>query len=443
MDMDTVGLIGCLLGFIVMGVLTYIGWNIMISSLAGALTVVVFNGLNVVTAYTELYLVGMGGFLTQYFGMMFFCALLAVLYSESGAGLTIALAVSKICLKDSYSPATRRHIVIVALILMSAILEFAGVGASQVVFVLYPIALSLYKLADIPKKYIVAGILGGCLGFANDLPGSPQPGNVIPMQILGTTSWSAPIPGIIGAVVEIIAMTVLVNILITRDIKRGGHFEPGPNDKDFEDVTARPNLIITLIPMIVLVGLFDFAQLDINLSLAITCIIASLMFMKYFPNRDIKATVTKGCLTSLPPTISICAVIGFSKVVQSTPAFDAIVNTLSTMQVSPYVLLIVTICIMCMLCGGSATGQAIAVPIIAPIVNKAGVSLAAIHRISSFAGAILDTMPYAGTVVMAHSFCDVKIKDGYPSVFMISVVATTISTCTVALICWLFPGLAV
>ena len=98
---------------------------------------------------------------------------------------------------------------------------------------------------------------------------------------------------------------------------------------------------------------------------------------------------------------------------------------------------------MCMLCGGSATGQAIAVPIVAPIVHKAGVSLAAIHRISSFAGAILDTMPYAGTVVMAHSFCDVKIKDGYPSVFMISVVATTISTCTVALICWLFPGLAV
>ena len=98
--MDAVGLIGCLLGFVVMGVLTYVGWNIMISSLAGALTVILFNGMNVVTSYTELYLVGMGGFLTQYFGMMFFCALLAAIYSESGAGLTIALAVLKICLKD-------------------------------------------------------------------------------------------------------------------------------------------------------------------------------------------------------------------------------------------------------------------------------------------------------------------------------------------------------
>ncbi|MDY4635334.1 MAG: hypothetical protein SO441_07325 [Candidatus Limivicinus sp.] len=441
--MQLLGLIGCILGFLVMGVLTYYGWNILISSLAGALTVIAFNGLELVPSYTSLYLVGMGGFFTQYFGMMFFCALLAVLYSESGAGTTIALSIASICLKEKMSPKQKRHVVIVALILISAILEFCGVGASQVVFVLYPIALSLFKIADIPKKFIVAGILGGCLGFANDLPGSPMPGNVIPMQILESTPYAAPIPGIIGAIVEIIAMSVLVNILITKDINKGHHFEYGPNDKEFEDTADRPKLLLTLIPMVILVVLFNLVNLDINVSLAITCILASLLFLRYFPNRDVKAVIGKGCITSLSPTISICAVIGFSKVVQSTPAFEEIVSMLSTMEINPYVLLIVTIAIMCMLCGGSATGQAIAVPIVAPIVKAAGIPVAAIHRVSSFAGAILDTMPYAGTVVMAHAFCDVKIKDGYPSVFIISVVATTISTTVVALVCALFPGLAV
>lgn len=441
--MDILGFAGCLLGFIIMGVLTYYGWNIMISSLAGAVTVIAFNGLNLVSSYTELYLVGMGGFLTSYFGMMLFCALVAVMYSESGAGYTIALTVSKLCLRDSLSPKQKRHVVILALIVMSALLEFAGVGASQVVFVLYPIALSLYKIADIPKKYIVAGILGGCLGFANDLPGSPQPGNVIPMQLLGTSPYAALVPGIIGAIAEIIAMTVLVNILITRDVNKGYHFEFGPNDREFEDTGSRPGLVVTLLPMVALIIFFNVVRLDINLSLAITCIIAAILFRNYFPNKDVQGVITRGCITSLPATVSICAVIGFSKVVQSTPAFGEIVNTLSTLSVNPYILLIVTVAIMCMLCGGSATGQAIAIPIIAPIVQKLGMPLAAIHRVSSFAGAILDTMPYAGTVVMAHAFCDVKIKDGYPSVFMISVVATTISTCTVALVCALFPGLCV
>lgn len=441
--MNTMSLIGCLLGFIAMGFLTYIGWNIMISSLVGAFVVVLFNGLDPTAAYVQQYLVGMGGFLTSYFGMMFFCAILAVLYSESGAGLTIALGIAKLCLKDSYSPVKRRHIVIVALILMSAVLEFAGVGATQVVFVLYPVALSLYKIADIPKKFIVAGILGGCLGFANGLPGSPMPGNVIPMQILGTSSTSAIIPGIIGAVVEVITMSVLINIMITKDINKGNHFEYGPKDKEFEDMAVRPGLLLTLIPMIVLVILFDVVKLDINISLMLTCIVASVLFFRYLPNRDIKKTISNGCITALPAVISICAVIGFATVVQSTPAFTVIVDALSNMRINPYLLLILTVCVMCMLCGGSATGQAIAVPIIAPIVNKAGLSLAAIHRISSFSGAILDTMPYAGTVVMAHEFCDVKIKDGYPSVFMISVVATGMSAAAVAIVCALFPGLAV
>ena len=85
--MDIASLIGCLLGFLVMGVLTYIGWNILISSVAGAAVVVIFAGLDPVSSYTELYLGGMGSFLTQYFGIMFFCALIAIIYSESGRDL--------------------------------------------------------------------------------------------------------------------------------------------------------------------------------------------------------------------------------------------------------------------------------------------------------------------------------------------------------------------
>ncbi len=435
-----------------MGVLTYIGWNILISSVAGAAVVVIFAGLDPVSSYTELYLGGMGSFLTQYFGIMFFCALIAIIYSESGAGLTIALGVAKLCLHESYSPARKRHIVIIALILMAALLEFAGVGASQVVFVLYPIALSLFKMADIPKKYIVAGILGGALGFANGLPGSPQPGNVIPMQILGTSSYAALVPGLIGAVSEIITMSVLVNLQITRDVKRGHHFEYGPRDTEFSDDKPRPRLIITLIPILLLVVLFNIVKMDINFALAITCIAAVLAFYPWLPGKDadgilrgkdVKGLISRGCTTSLGPVISICAVIGFSEVVQSTPAFNQVVDAISHWEINPYILLIITVSLMCMLCGGSATGQAIAVPIIAPIVNKMGVPLAAIHRVSAYAGAILDTMPYAGTVVMAHSYCDVKIKDGYPSVFMITVVATAVNACFTALICALFPGLAV
>ena len=204
----------------------------------------------------------------------------------------------------------------------------------------------------------------------------------------------------------------------------------------------RPRMWKALLPVLVLFLLFNIVKLDINISLAVTCIFSCILFFGYFPGRDIKGTAARGITQGVVATISICAVIGFSTVVQNTEAFQKIINSLVELNMNPYILLIVCVAFMCMLCGGSATGQAIALPIVAPIIKGAGVSAEAIHRISSFAGAILDTMPYAGTVVMAHAYAKVKISEGYPAVFVISVIATTISTATVTVICALFPMLA-
>lgn len=97
----TLGIIGCLLGFIVMGVLTYRGWHIAIASIAGALIVALLNGMSVTNAYLEGYLPGMGGFLSTYFGQFLFGALLAEIYSATGAGLTVALGISRFFIRDS------------------------------------------------------------------------------------------------------------------------------------------------------------------------------------------------------------------------------------------------------------------------------------------------------------------------------------------------------
>ena len=438
----TLGIIGCLLGFIVMGVLAYRGWHIAIASIAGALIVALLNGMPVTNAYLEGYLPGMGGFLSTYFGQFLFGALLAEIYSATGAGLTVALGISRFFIRDSLTESQKRRMVLFVLIIISAALEFAGVGASLIVMVIYPVALSLFRLADIPKRYIVAAILGGCLGFANDLPGSPQPGNTIPMKILETSSTAGLVPGIIGAIVKIIAMVLLLSLVINRGIKRGERFHPEVDmDRAVDEGKKRPYMWKALLPVAVLFVLFNIMKWDINISLAVTCAFSVVLLYGYFPGRDIKSMAGRGIAQGVTATISICAVIGFSTVVQDTAAFQSIVDSLVHLDMNPYVLLIVCVSFMCMLCGGSATGQAIALPIISPAIKAAGVSAEAVHRISSFAGAILDTMPYAGTVVMAHAYAKVRISDGYPAVFVISVIATAISTFTVTAICALFPAL--
>lgn len=65
-------------------------------------------------------------------------------------------------------------------------------------FALYPITLTLFKKADLPRVLIPAAIGSGAFTFANMLPGNPQTLNIIPTTYLGTTAMAAPAVGIIA-----------------------------------------------------------------------------------------------------------------------------------------------------------------------------------------------------------------------------------------------------
>ena len=104
-------------------------------------------------------------------------------------------------------------------------------------------------------------------------------------------------------------------------------------------------------------------------------------------------------------------------------------------------LLIGCVAFICMITGGSTTGAQIALPAIAPALTQLGLSLPFIHRVGVFAATMLDSLPNSGSVIMAVGLADLKMKEGYPPVFVSTVVATTCGTLTAALVMTLFPAL--
>lgn len=73
-------------------------------------------------------------------------------------------------------------------------------SAFVVVFAVYPFAAALFKEANYPKRLIPRIIaLGAFTATVDCLLGSPQIQNIIPTAYLGTTLYSAPVSGIIGA----------------------------------------------------------------------------------------------------------------------------------------------------------------------------------------------------------------------------------------------------
>lgn len=65
-----------------------------------------------------------------------------------------------------------------------------------------PVAIAVFRAADIPKRLIPGAIALGAFTFTmTALPGSPQVQNTIPMTYFGTDSWAAPVLGIIATVI--------------------------------------------------------------------------------------------------------------------------------------------------------------------------------------------------------------------------------------------------
>ncbi len=70
-------------------------------------------------------------------------------------------------------------------------LTYGGVSLFVVAFILYPIASTLFREADIPKRLIPGTIALGAFTFTmTALPGSPEIQNVIPMKYFSTDTFA-------------------------------------------------------------------------------------------------------------------------------------------------------------------------------------------------------------------------------------------------------------
>jgi H+/gluconate symporter-like permease len=87
-------------------------------------------------------------------------------------------------------------------VLAGALVTYGGVSLFVAFFVLAPMAQSLFRAADIPRRLIPAAIVLGTSTFTmSALPGTPAIQNAIPMPFFGTTPFAAPGLGIIASAV--------------------------------------------------------------------------------------------------------------------------------------------------------------------------------------------------------------------------------------------------
>jgi len=436
------GVIGCIIGFLVVIYLTYKDWSVYLATFLGMCVVVLFTGTNLITAITETYAGGVFTAVKSFFFLLMFGCVQSYLYRDSGAAYAIADTVMRKLIRDGASDTSKNLIGMAIILVIGAVLNLGGIIAGVVIILMYPIALAVFERCDIPKRFIL-GVLGaGSYTFTLSLPGSPQVTNVAAMTVLGTGAGVAPVPGIVGAIVEIVVILVLLNIFINRARRHGDHFERHPLDPQMDPDMEKPSFLISLLPMIFLFVMFNVFKVNIVISLVLSCLLSIALFWKQLRKKDLKQILCSGTVDSIPMTMTVGAICGFAAVITKSDAFQTMLNAITSINTSPILICVIVVALMCMLTGGSSTGQLIALPEIAPKLLDMGLNVNIIHRVSVFAATTLDSMPYCGSILMLLPMCHMKLKEIYPAMFITTVVATSCGTAAVALMCALFPGLA-
>src|SRR5690606_26284835 len=131
--------------------------------------------------FVSVYMGGFSGFVTTWFFMFLLGSIFGKIMEDSGA----ADSVSRWLL----AALGRRHAAF-AVVFACAVLTYGGVSVFVVAFSAYPMALALFRQANLPRRFIPAALAFGSVTFTMTSAGSPEIQNWIPIKFLGTTPYA-------------------------------------------------------------------------------------------------------------------------------------------------------------------------------------------------------------------------------------------------------------
>lgn len=238
---------GIILGLVLLMVLAYRGYSIMWVAPVTALVVALTGGLPLLDAYTNTYMEGFVGFTKSWFPTFMLGAIFGHLMDYTGAARSIAEWLTKIFGAER---------AILGVIIGCAVLTYGGISLFVVVFAMYPLALALFREADITRKLIPGTIALGSFTFTmTALPGSPQIQNLIPMEYYHTTPTAGAKMGI-AATIFMFGMGYLYLRRREKSYKaKGEHFTEPTNVEqvDEAEVVNAPHPIFAVLPLLVVV----------------------------------------------------------------------------------------------------------------------------------------------------------------------------------------------
>ncbi|MEN3931057.1 GntP family permease [Microvirga sp. W0021] len=439
------------LGFLMLA--AYRGYSVILMAPVAALGAVLLTSpSSVAPMFSDTFMGAMVNFVKNYFPVFLLGAVFGKLIELSGFSKSIVAAVIK------WIGADRAILVIV---IVCALLTYGGVSLFVVVFAVYPFASELFRQNSIPKHLIPGVVALGAFSFTMDaLPGTPQIQNIIPTTFFGTTTWAAPILGVVGTLFVLVVGISYLNWRRISCVAKGEGYATGPlvNEPEPVDTADLPNPILSITPLF-LIGIVNFvltrmipvwygeshtvsmpgmkAPLVTKISSVVGiwavegALLTGIIFIVIFAWKTISKKIADGSKQAVAGAmlagLNTASEYGFGAVIATLAGFSVVKDMLAGIP-NPLVNAAVSVSTLAGVTGSASGGMSIALAALGEqfiaACNAAGIPMEVLHRVVAMASGGMDTLPHNGAVITVLAVTGLTHKESYKDIFAVTVIKT-------------------
>ncbi len=304
-------------------------------------------------------------------------------------------------------------------------------------------AFSLMKAADLPLNVACVVMVGVNSAFSFMFPGSPTIGNIIASQAFGTTMYSGAAVGVVMCIVQVVIVYIYVELALIRKYRKLGiGYKPSPSEEGLRAEATNltedqlPSFGQAIIPLLVVVFGCLILQFGLHLESTPATVLAQVAAIvvcvalnaKRSFHKKLGKTLTNGCVQTAVPLLMVCAIVGYASLISSTPFFSAAMNAIGSMNIHPYIMVVVGTALFAALSADSMGGISMSVGTVGAKAIAAGANAGLVHRLTLAASTTFDSMPFSSMLNVTMGFLGLSHKDVYKQIVVVQMGATGAAT---------------
>lgn len=416
----TIGLIAAIVMLVVMIIK---GIDMITAMVITASIILLTSGLDFWEGLLTTFSGGAGSFVASWFLILGLGGVFGQLVLETGLATKIAKTLTE---------KLGTKMVGLVILICTFFITLLGINGYIMVFVLYPIADNLLRQNKMDRRLLPFLLLGGGAA-ANGFAYSLDICNVLPSNYLNTSLGSAPGLSVIFTVILAASYFVYFNFAQKQSHKNNSEEALLSMYKDNAAIIGDeelPGIVISVLPFVmVLAAVVITSGWGTSTSIMFSLVIGILLIIvtQYKNIKNMKISIKTGSGSGLNSMLTVAAVMGLSKVLGASPAFQSLQQTVLEMNMPVYLKAFFGTTVLTGLTGSAISGETIFMESFGQAFVDMGVNVEALHRIVTEAALVLNKLPNSSVAILTMSICGCSLKESYKHIILGTIIPALVA----------------